>query len=183
MSDLRQCTREFLTEFIELYQSLPFLWRVKCKEYSDRDKKTQAYEALVSKYMEVDPSATRETVTKKINSMRSVYRKELAKVNKSIHSGMSDDEVYKPSLWYFDLLGFLNDQKTPRPSKNTMDDEEEDSQVDDAIAQSEGDADEFNDEMPDTPATPSSSTKSYRAPASGTHSTYQSHVLERGRCL
>lgn len=125
MADLRQCSREFLTDFISLYESFPCIWRVKSKEYSDRDKKGEAYERLVEKFKEIDVNASRETVVKKVNSLRSVYRKELAKVNKSIRSGAGEDEIYKPSLWYFDLLHFLNDQETPRPSRNTMDESEE----------------------------------------------------------
>nr|AID60304.1 serine protease 3 [Nilaparvata lugens] len=72
-------SREFLTDFISLYESFPCIWRVKSKEYSDRDKKGGAYERLVEKFKEIDVNASRETVAKKINSLRSVYRKELAK--------------------------------------------------------------------------------------------------------
>ncbi|KAL1488110.1 hypothetical protein ABEB36_015068 [Hypothenemus hampei] len=106
MSDLRQCSHDFLSEFIELYRSFPCLWQVKSKEYSDRDRKNQAYEIVVEKFKQVDPTATRDTVIKKINSLRTVYRKELAKVKQSIHSGAADEDIYKPTLWYFDLLSF-----------------------------------------------------------------------------
>ncbi|KAL1489214.1 hypothetical protein ABEB36_014147 [Hypothenemus hampei] len=123
MSDLRQCSHDFLSEFIELYRSFPCLWQVKSKEYSDRDRKNQAYEIVVEKFKQVDPTATRDTVIKKINSLRTVYRKELAKVKQSIHSGAADEDIYKPTLWYFDLLSFLGDQDTPRRSRNTTDDE------------------------------------------------------------
>ncbi|KAG8319797.1 hypothetical protein J6590_083776 [Homalodisca vitripennis] len=44
MADLRQCSREFLTDFIALYESFPCIWRVKSKEYSDRDKKAEENE-------------------------------------------------------------------------------------------------------------------------------------------
>jgi len=124
----KQTPREFLREFIELYQSFPCLWLVKSKEYSDRNKKGLAYEEMVKKYKEFDPSADRNTVVKKINALRTVYKKELSKVNNSSKSGAGADEIYKPSLWYFDLLHFLNDQDTVRPTRNTMDDEDEETQ-------------------------------------------------------
>jgi len=115
-------------DFIELYKSFPCLWLVKSKEYSDRNKKSLAYEEMVKKYKEFDPSADRNTVVKKINTLRTVYKKELSKVNNSSKSGAGADEIYKPSLWYFDLLHFLNDQDSVRPTRNTMDDEDEETQ-------------------------------------------------------
>ncbi|KAL1488632.1 hypothetical protein ABEB36_014432 [Hypothenemus hampei] len=122
MSDLRQCSHEFLSEFIELYRSFPCLWKIKSKEYSDRDKKRQAYEILIRKYKEIDHAANKETIVKK-NKFIANCVKELSKVNKSIRSGAGDEDIYKPSLWYFDLLSFLNDQETPRKSTSTIDDE------------------------------------------------------------
>lgn len=62
----RQTPREFLREFIELYQSFTCLWLVMSKEYSDRNKKGLAYEEMVKKYKEIDPSADRNTVVKKL---------------------------------------------------------------------------------------------------------------------
>lgn len=123
-----QTPREFLREFIQLYQSFTCLWLVKSKEYSDRNKKGLAYEEMVKKYKEIDPSADRNTVVKKINALRTVYKKELSKVNNSSKSGAGADDIYKPSLWYFDLLQFLNDQDSVRPTRNTLDDEDEETQ-------------------------------------------------------
>uniref|UniRef100_A0A903WQY6 MADF domain-containing protein n=1 Tax=Anopheles darlingi TaxID=43151 RepID=A0A903WQY6_ANODA len=125
MTDLRHCSREFLTEFIALYESLPCLWRIKSKEYSDRDKKAKAYDVLKEKFKQIDPGCTRLTLVKKINNIRSVYRKELAKVAKSSQSGCGAEQVYKPSLWYFDLLHFLRDQDNAEGSKSATDDLEE----------------------------------------------------------
>jgi hypothetical protein len=42
----------------------------------------------------------------KINSFRSVFRKELLKVMKSARSAAGADDLYKPSAWYFDFLSF-----------------------------------------------------------------------------
>jgi hypothetical protein len=49
----------------------------------------------------------------------------LAKINKSIRSGAGENDIYKPTLWYFDILDFLNDQEKVRKSKNTIDDDDE----------------------------------------------------------
>lgn len=117
--------KEFLIEFIELYKTFPCLWKIKSREYSDRNAKSQAYEILVEKMRSVDESANRETVVKKINSMRTTYRKELKKVLDSERSGTGTDDVHVPHLWYYELLSFLKDQETPRNTKSNMDEESE----------------------------------------------------------
>jgi hypothetical protein len=39
MSDLRTVPGEFLSEFIDLYRENQCLWKIKSKDYSDRNKK------------------------------------------------------------------------------------------------------------------------------------------------
>ncbi|XP_052872543.1 uncharacterized protein LOC128277965 [Anopheles cruzii] len=96
----------------------------KDKDYSDRKKKAEAYATLIEKCKEVDPTCTREIVVKKINNIRTVYRKELKKVRKSTLSGSAADRIHKPCLWYFDLLHFLRDQQISRGFTNAMEDSE-----------------------------------------------------------
>jgi hypothetical protein len=49
--------RKFLLECIEVYRNLPALWKVKSKEYSDRNKKDAAYGTLLAKYTKVQYSS------------------------------------------------------------------------------------------------------------------------------
>jgi hypothetical protein len=77
--DSRTYSREFMIEFIDLNQTLPAVWKVKSKSYSDRNLKNAAYEKLISKLREVEPNADRETAVKKINNIRSSYRREFLK--------------------------------------------------------------------------------------------------------
>ena len=79
--------RRFWIEFIDIYRENPCLWKVKSKEYSDRNKKNAAYDLLVEKMREKDKEASREFVTKKINNFRSAFRKEYKKVLASMKSG------------------------------------------------------------------------------------------------
>lgn len=62
----------------------------------------------------MEPDATRDTVTKKINSLRSSRRKEKKKVEESLRTSASAKDIYQPTLWYYDLLGFVDDQDIAR---------------------------------------------------------------------
>ncbi|XP_063889616.1 uncharacterized protein LOC135116204 [Scylla paramamosain] len=119
-------TQEFWREFIQLYRDFPALWKVKSDEYKNRSLKSECYVKLIDKIREIDLNATRATVTKKINSLRSNYRRELKKVMNSVKSGAGSDDVYKPSLWYFDELAFLRDQELQQEGVSSLDDGEQD---------------------------------------------------------
>lgn len=130
MSDMRQWTRDFLLEFIELYRSLPCVWKIKSAEYRDRVKKNKAYEVLLLKYKEVDDNATIKTVKQKIDSLRGAFRKEMKKLKESSRSGAGSEDIYKPHLWYFDNLSFLTDEETARRGVGNLEDKGEDEDAD-----------------------------------------------------
>lgn len=117
--------RERLEEFIEGYRNEPCLWKTKSKEYHDRSKKDCAYKRLLPIYKGIDAKATRETVVKKINNLRSCYKKELNKIKASEKSGAGTDEIYTPKLWYFNLLTFLMEQEIPRTSTSNLSEKDE----------------------------------------------------------
>ena len=73
----KNAEKGFILEFIEVYRSLPALWDVKCKDYCNRSKKGEQYEVLIEKYRENYPDAEKQDVIKKINSLRTNFRKEL----------------------------------------------------------------------------------------------------------
>ncbi|XP_069608905.1 uncharacterized protein [Ranitomeya imitator] len=115
-------TEEFVRELIEMYRSLPCLWQIKSADYSNRNKKREAFAKLVALFQQHNPSekVDESVVRRKIQGLRTVYKKELNKVVRSKKSGAATDEVYVPSLWYFDLLGFTRDQELPRTMASSM---------------------------------------------------------------
>ncbi|KAL1513794.1 hypothetical protein ABEB36_003155 [Hypothenemus hampei] len=104
-------SREFISDFLHLYHQHPTLWKIKSSEYRDRKQKSEAYRVLIEKYKQIDPKANKETVKRKLNSLRTNYRKELKKVIASCRLGSGTDDIYVPSLWYFNELSFLQDQE------------------------------------------------------------------------
>lgn len=119
---------EFWREFIHLYRSLPAMWKIKSDLYKNRILKQECYVQLTNKLKEIDPSADINTTKKKINTLRSNYRRELKKILMSEKSGAGADDIYLPSVWYFKELEFLRDHKTQMPGISTMDEESNDPQ-------------------------------------------------------
>lgn len=122
MCDIRSWNKDFLADFIAIYEKNPCLWKIKSKDYSNKHLKSSAYEMLAKKLKEIDENATKDEVIKKINSIRGSYRKERNKVKQSSKSGAGSDQIHKPTLWYYHLLSFLGDQESPKPSFSNIED-------------------------------------------------------------
>jgi hypothetical protein len=58
----------------------------------------------VEKLKQIDPSADRDKVVKKINSLRTNHRKEKKKIQETQHSGAGAEQMYEPTLWYYHLI-------------------------------------------------------------------------------
>ncbi|XP_068205487.1 uncharacterized protein [Palaemon carinicauda] len=116
-------SREVLSDFIDLYQSFPCLWKIKSADYYNKHAKQIAQDKLVEKLKECDPNADRESCLRKINFLRASFRKEFKKVQASYKSGASTDDIYKPNLWYYEKLLFLKDQEMPGRSRSTIEEE------------------------------------------------------------
>ncbi|XP_039299677.1 uncharacterized protein LOC111049534 [Nilaparvata lugens] len=108
--------RDFVISVIEMYRDHTCLWKITDPGYHDKVKRNAALEMILEFFKTVDPTATKDVVTKKLNSMRGSFRKEMNKVRASQRSGTGADDVHIPKLWYFDRLQFLEDQEFPRPS-------------------------------------------------------------------
>ncbi|CAD7004149.1 uncharacterized protein LOC105664464 [Ceratitis capitata] len=94
--------RAFIIECLKVYKSLPALWDSKSPEYRKKVQKDEAYEVLVDKFREKYKNINRKDVTKKINTLRTNFRKELKRL---AQEGREDSK-----LWYFDVMKFLKDQ-------------------------------------------------------------------------
>lgn len=58
--------RAILRDFISEYKQLPELWDIRCKEYSNRDKKNSAYNKLLVYYKHLKNDSTIDDVKKKL---------------------------------------------------------------------------------------------------------------------
>ncbi|XP_037936975.1 uncharacterized protein LOC119670827 [Teleopsis dalmanni] len=95
--------RNYLRAFIQTYRNLPILWDTSLRDYTNRDKRAEAYEQLVPIYRYLKRDATVEDVKKKINTLRTNYRKELKVVECSRRTGL----LHTPRCWTYPELDFL----------------------------------------------------------------------------
>lgn len=102
--------REFTLHFISVYRDMPMLWKIKSKEYMDKNKRGTALKKMTNLLKMCRRNITEEDVKKKINILRTSFKREQNKVKKSMLSGAGTDDLYVPSLWYYKDLEFLQDQ-------------------------------------------------------------------------
>lgn len=105
----------FWLEFFHLYRSMPELWLTNSPEYRNRKLKAASYERLLQHMRQADPSSNIHMLKRKINNLRTSYRRELRKVLESKGAGGGpgeEEEEYVPALWYYGELDFLYEQET-----------------------------------------------------------------------
>ncbi|XP_008192749.2 uncharacterized protein LOC103312840 isoform X1 [Tribolium castaneum] len=111
----------FTREFLTLYKQNPILWQQKHPQYRNRSLRSEAYATIVKKCQEFNPEADEDFVRMKIDSMRSTFRKERKKVLQSKATATNPEDVYKPSLWYYDLLLFTAGEEAENEAMNETD--------------------------------------------------------------
>ena len=95
-----------------MYRTHTCLWRVKTKDYSNRDKKDAVYRSLVDFCQAVNLDCDLVFVMKKIVNLRIAFRKKKhAEVNNSMKSGAKAYGIYVPKLWHNHLSAFTGDHE------------------------------------------------------------------------
>lgn len=92
---------------------MPELWNPTSPNYINKTKRNTALDKLLEVYKKIKPTANRVDVRRKINTLRTNYRKELKKILSSKRSGSGTDEVYKPTSYVFYALQFLDKFEQP----------------------------------------------------------------------
>lgn len=110
INDLRSYSRVWVRNFILSYKKEACLWQTAHPDYNNSIIRNESYDKLVNKLKEVENDPDRIMVVKKVNSLRSAFRREYRKkvANKN----------YVPKLWYFDILSFIAEQSPGKKIKN-----------------------------------------------------------------
>lgn len=97
-----------------MYQNYPCLYLSTLPEYHNKNIKYTALNAITEAFNKSTLANLKpEDIKKKLHGIRTQYLSELNKIKKSKASGVSSTDVYKPKLWCFDLLTFMNPSAEP----------------------------------------------------------------------
>ena len=99
-SNFSDWNKDLIRLLIEEYEKRPCLWKIKSEVYHDRRLKATAYQSLLEKIKDSAPEATIKLTLpdlKKIDNLRSSFRREHNKVVTSMKSGAGAEEVYAPA--------------------------------------------------------------------------------------
>jgi hypothetical protein len=75
---------------------------------------------LTDKLKEVEPNTTCHMVVKKLTTYEVPFEKSLKKVFQSNRSGAGEDEVYTPTLRYYEKLLLLTDREAQKKNPNQI---------------------------------------------------------------
>ncbi|XP_029342027.1 uncharacterized protein LOC115033503 [Acyrthosiphon pisum] len=114
--------KSFTTEFLDVYRRHPALWNTKSDLSKNKHLRKLGIEDLVKMCQGKCNGADEAFVKRKINNLRTAYRRELNKVRLSKSTGSSTDDIYVPSLWYFDLMSFTAEDEVGRTGISSLDD-------------------------------------------------------------
>lgn len=107
---------EKTVKFIRLYREYECLWNSSSSLYKNKIARDNAY----IKIQEGMNDMTVKDIKNKIKGLRSTYHQEVNKIKSSKRSGAGTNDVYKPSLSWFEEMEFLNDTLEYRKSNSTQ---------------------------------------------------------------
>lgn len=90
--------KSFISKFIETYKYYSALWNTKSDIYKNKYQRSKGIEALIKLCKEKFQEADESFVKRKINNLRTAFKRELNKVQQAKRTRSSSDDIYIPTL-------------------------------------------------------------------------------------
>jgi hypothetical protein len=113
-------TSDLTAQLIMVYETHPCLFDPKHKFYSNKHARADALGKIVVDLKTFNPKVEVEDVKKKWNNLRSQFSHEHHKVLASERSGMGTEDLYEPSVWWYEKLQFLLPHIRARKSTSSL---------------------------------------------------------------
>ncbi|KAL1502868.1 hypothetical protein ABEB36_007946 [Hypothenemus hampei] len=105
---------------IDLYKEHPCLYAVKHGNYKNKHARNDALSRICMEVAKVRPGATIADCKNKFSNIRTNFLIQYRKYSDSFSSGMGENEIFKPNLWYFDTMKFILEHSIPRESVDSV---------------------------------------------------------------
>ena len=114
-ADDTKWSTKVVTELLTLYRTMPALWKVKTRDYQNRNLRKECYDKLIAYCKNIFPEADKEFVNKKNSTpLHGSFRKEFKKVVASRRSGNGAGDVYVPILWVLQVTVVYKRPRHPK---------------------------------------------------------------------
>lgn len=109
-------------KFLDKYEEYECLWNIRHNDYMNRNKRDAALQEIRDALIELEVNIpSLDFLRKKIKTLKTVYRQELIKVEKSKKSGAGVEDIYHPRLsWFKRADSFLRDVTISRASSTNL---------------------------------------------------------------
>ncbi|XP_046473765.2 uncharacterized protein [Neodiprion pinetum] len=112
---------EQITVLIDAYKEEPCLYATNTPNYHNKNLRTMALNRVNNAVLRLRPASTTKECSNKFHNLRNQFNIEHSKVKSSLKSGTGTDDIYKPSLWYYEKLLFLDSYVIPRRNRTSLD--------------------------------------------------------------
>ena len=122
-------SEEHMRPFLQAFRRQDCLWNMQSAAYHDEGRRRRALRDMLIELQAAPefqdpqlPPLEEAHLRAKINSTRTTYRQQLAKIKKSERSGAGADDVYRPGLqWFKEADAFMRRVCEARSSSSNLD--------------------------------------------------------------
>ena len=104
---------------LELYPGFPIWCNVHSSDYKKRNIRIIYLRKIQERLLTTIPSIKIEDVKEKLQKLPTQNQKQLCKIRSSSRIGVWLEDVYKPMLWFYEKMSFLDDNEL-RPTVSTL---------------------------------------------------------------
>lgn len=112
-------TEDAVLELATLWEAHQCLYDTRHRMYKNKFARSTAMNEIKDNLANFFPNITTNDIANKMNTLRCSFSKENAKVKKTA-SGMGSDDVHKPTVFWFEALGFLSTFCQSRKASSTF---------------------------------------------------------------
>ncbi|KAK4882524.1 hypothetical protein RN001_005843 [Aquatica leii] len=115
---------------IEQYQKWPCLYAVRSKEYKNKHARVKALEDVFQVVKLLKSTISQTDMKTKFANLKTTFMQEFRKYKESFKSGAGTEDIYTPTLWYFQQMMYVAEHNEIRPAVDSIETNNEDAASD-----------------------------------------------------